>query len=266
MECRKISGDNEVICVFCEQPLKGRRLEMFPDRIFGYEPCNCAGYIAHGEVIKAEEIAKQEEMVAKMRKAEIDKLIEKSNLGLRFRDRTFETYVVKTEWQKNAIRIAEEFVVDMCGNECKQGLLLSGTVGTGKTHIAAAVANRLMQKGCPVMFGTSANLLAQIKAGWKDDSDGEVVRKMCRIDLLVIDDFGKEYSRKNADGWSWAQEQFFNVINSRYENYMPMVITTNFSMEQLKDIHGEAIVSRLVESCRGIKCDGEDWRMKRGKV
>jgi len=263
---QKASGEAEPTCALCGNALVPR-IRTFGDGKpvrLGYFDCKCDAYTTAYHEILAEETQKYNARIAEMRRRRIDSLICQSGLGERFRKRTFDNFVAETTWQKSALAAAREFCHTMIdGTDKGLGLILSGSVGTGKTHLAAAIAIRMAEDGCPVIFGTAATLLAKIRAGWRDEEEAGAIDEMCKVPLLIIDDLGKEYSRKNSEGWSWANEQFFQIINSRYENYKPLVISTNYSMKQLADAMGDAIVSRLVECCQGVRCDGDDYRMKR---
>lgn len=257
------SGPN-TSCSICGSQLKPNMKRFADDEIqLGYKDCECDGFkLAYKEIFE-QETARYNAEITKINRERLDDMISYSGLGRRFAERTFETFRAETEWQKTAVTVAQEFcqsVIDRTDNG--QGLLLSGSVGTGKTHLAAAASIRLMESDVQVLYGTAAGILADIKKSWADDSDDDVIKRLCRARVLVIDDLGKEYSKK-TDGWSWAQEQFFRVINARYENYMPLVITTNFDIRKLTEAMGDAIVSRIIECCRGVRCDGADYRMKK---
>lgn len=260
---QKDSG-HDAVCTICGAELAPRILRFGDqERRFGYNLCECDGFKAAHREILSEEEKKVQEYIDELKRKKLADMVYRSGLGARFSERTFENYRAETEWQKVALAITQEFVANMIERkERGHGLILSGSVGTGKTHLAAAASIALMGAGFETVYGTASAILGSIKKGWNTDSD--IIDHFCEVPLLVIDDLGKEYSKK-TDGWSWAQEQFFQVINARYENYLPMIITTNFNMTQLSDTMGDAIVSRLVECCRGVRCDGEDYRMRRWK-
>ena len=231
--------------------------------MFGYNDCECEQYQSEYQKLLVEEQENRQSIIDEINRQRVKTMIRQSGLGARFAERTFETYRAETEWQKTALRIAQEFCQNMVDRTDKgQGIILSGSVGTGKTHLAAAITIKVIHANFDVIYGTATALLSEIKRGWKEDDAADFVDRLCEIPLLVIDDLGKEYSKKN-DGWSWAQEQFFQVINARYENYLPMIITTNLDMKQLSATMGDAIVSRIIECCRGVRCDGADYRMKK---
>lgn len=259
---RKVSG-HDTICTFCQGILAPRILKLGDEeRRFGFNDCECKEYEAAYEQLLKEATEEFERWKIVEKKRILDDYILRSGLGPRFSERTFDNFTVDTEWQKAALSITQNFCQNMIEKKNRgQGLLLSGSVGTGKTHLAAAAAIRLMGHGIETIYGTATQMLSEIKNGWSTD-DSRILRKLSRVPLLVIDDLGKEYSKK-IDGWSWAQEQFFQIINERYENYSPMIITTNHDIPQLSKVMGDAIVSRLIECCKGVRCVGDDYRMKR---
>ena len=88
-----------------------------------------------------------------------------------------------------------------------------GSYGTGKTHLASAIANRLLSLGIPVIAGTLSTLLDKIKRSWQDVklNEYEIMKAFFDCDLLIIDDLGKE---KVTD---WYLERLYSIINHRYE-------------------------------------------------
>jgi DNA replication protein DnaC len=136
-----------------------------------------------------------------------------------------------------------------------QGLLLYGTVGTGKTYAAAEVANALIDKGYSALvtnFARIANTVGGMYGGKQDYYDS-----LNRFDLLVIDDLAAE--RKTE----YMQEIVYNVIDSRYRAGLPMIITTNLTAEELKnpqDITNKRIFDRVMERCLPIEVAGRNRR------
>ena len=137
-----------------------------------------------------------------------------------------------------------------------RGILLWGTVGTGKTYYAASVANALINNGCSVLMTNFARLSNQIQGTW-DKND--IIDDLNRYSLLILDDLGAE--RKSE----YMQEIVFNIIDSRYRTGLPFFITTNLSIEEIKkpsDISCSRIYDRILERCFPIEINGESRRRK----
>ena len=136
-----------------------------------------------------------------------------------------------------------------------KGLLLFGSVGTGKTFHAACIANALIDTGVPCLvtnFARIANTVQGLFEGRQEYFDS-----LNRFPLLVLDDLAAE--RKTE----WMQETVFNVIDSRYRAKLPLIVTTNLTREELMnpaDITYQRIFSRLFEMCTPIEIAGSDRR------
>lgn len=109
-------------------------------------------------------------------------------------------------------------------------LFLQGGYGCGKTHLAAAIANFAVQMGIPALFITVPDLLDSLRftLAEKDNSFEDYFNEIRQIDLLILDDLGTQ----NAT--PWAQEKLFQIINYRYINRLPLVVTTNLRLEQIE--------------------------------
>jgi DNA replication protein DnaC len=133
-------------------------------------------------------------------------------------------------------------------------LLLQGGYGCGKTHLAAAIANFAVDLGVPTLFITVPDLLDALRFAYQDPDVTFEARfdQIRQAPLLVMDDFGTQ----NAT--PWAQEKLFQILNYRYINRLPLVVTTNLSVE---DLEGR-IQSRLSdpELVTGVRILATDYR------
>ena len=133
-------------------------------------------------------------------------------------------------------------------------LLLRGGYGSGKTHLAAGIANFAVGMGVPTLFLTVPDLLDMLRFSY-DSEDTTFERRFDEIrnaPLLVLDDFGTQ----NATGW--AQEKLFQIINFRYINKLPLVVTTNLGLDEID----ARIRSRLTdpELVSDVRINAPDYR------
>lgn len=136
-----------------------------------------------------------------------------------------------------------------------KGLLLYGTVGTGKTYYAACIANRLLDDGYPVLMTNFARLTNTIQGMF--DGKQEYIDSLNKYSLLVLDDLGAE--RKSE----FMQEMVFNIIDARYRAGLPFIITTNLTAEEIKkpqDIGYSRIYDRILERCFPVEVSGTSRR------
>lgn len=137
-----------------------------------------------------------------------------------------------------------------------QGLLLYGGFGKGKTFAACEVANALIDKGYPVLVTNFAQILNRLQNTFERQ---EFIDSLNYYRLIVIDDLGIE--RDSA----YAKEQVFNVIDARYRAGLPMIITTNLTLEELKNptnTENRRIYDRILERCFPIEVKGGNHRRK----
>ncbi len=135
------------------------------------------------------------------------------------------------------------------------GLMLWGGVGTGKTYLAVAVANELLNRGFKVLmrdFSEISNISVF-------DAD-EYVSSLSSFDLLILDDLGAE--RKSE----FALQNVFNVVNRRWESGKPLIVTTNLSIREMKtltengELQYQRIYDRIFDMCTPIRVAGSSRR------
>ena len=161
------------------------------------------------------------------------RLFRLSNLDA-LKDLTFETFKprgriglgpLQADTLESAFSHARQFAGSLQG-----WLLLLGSYGCGKTHLAASIANFAVSMGVPTLFLTVPDLLdwMRFSYGSTETSFEERFEEIRNIRLLVLDDFGTQ----NAT--PWAQEKLFQLINHRYVNRLPLVLTSNQGLEDIE--------------------------------
>ena len=180
-----------------------------------------------------------------------------------FAETNMAAWTFENDDRKNAkisdamIRYAERFP-DF--RKMGKGLLLYGSVGTGKTYYAACIANKLIDDGYSVVMTNFARLTNTIQG--KFDGKQEFIDSLNRYSLLIIDDLGAE--RKSE----FMQEMVFNIIDSRYRSGLPFIITTNLTAEEIKknqDIGYSRIYDRILERCFPVAVTGDSRRRQKVK-
>ena len=194
-------------------------------------------------------------LVDEVRQATLRRL---SNLDA-FDNKTFEAYETDlpyyNEKQQQALRLALEAARSFARHMEGGWLLLEGTYGTGKTHLAAAIGNERLKFGDNVMFVTTPDLLDHLRNTYSPRAEmsyDELFDKMRNATLLILDDLGVENPSE------WAKEKLFQLLNHRYSHQMATVITTNADLDSLDP----RIRSRLLDInvIRRIVIDAPDYR------
>lgn len=258
-----------VVCEYCGQLLRAKRYT-FGARVCwdpsGPERCTCE---------KAVNAHKKEVAEERMR-ALVALIVKDSGMSARFLRRTFDTFQVNAD-NERAFRVCRSYALgfrdklpERNPEPGRNGLFITGPKGTGKTHLSAAIANHVMQEGIAAVCMTALDLLTEIKrtydSQWRGNAEHDLLATYTKVPLLILDDVGKEPATE------WAVSKLYAIINSRYEAYLPTIITTNYTDTELvrrltpKDTGdqttADATIDRLREMCVAIVTKGESWRCK----
>lgn len=232
-------------CPHCGRELEPLYAVFNGKRMFcGIEECQCPGACEERDRRAAKEV----EEARLEREARRSKRLAKAGIPRRF--------IAAESEMAEGLR---------CKAEQGTGAYIVGNVGTGKTHLACAVAVAASDEGAKVRFADSPGLLASIRAtyGDRERTEDDVVRQLVGCDLLVIDDLGKEQPTE------WTLTQLFRIIDGRYAAMRPLVVTSQYERPALaRRLAGNgdaetarALVSRLLEMCERIELTGPDRRI-----
>lgn len=203
---------------------------------------------------KMEERAKEEEYRETMKRIQI--LKQNSMMASKYRDIKFDKYNVIPENRK-VLNMAQKYVERFSEMEKKnQGLLLYGTVGTGKSFTAACIANELLDKQVSVIMTSFVKILQDIR-GFDDES--KYMDSITSPRLLIIDDLGAE---RNTD---YAMEKVYNIIDSRVRTNKPMILTTNLTLDEMLDtgdVRYQRIYDRIFEVCYPVEMSWKSFRRR----
>ncbi len=136
-----------------------------------------------------------------------------------------------------------------------KGLLLYGTNGTGKTFYAACIANRLIDSGRKVLFTSFSRLVNTLQGMYEGKQ--EYIDGLSQYELIVLDDLGAERQSE------YMQEQVFNIVNARVCSGLPMIVTTNLTLQEIgkpSDYERARIYSRILGKCVPVEIKGSDRR------
>ena len=243
-------------CKFCGKELIPIGLDylytnLSPDNI-EYERCTCKKAQEYWYEIDKQnyEIKKREHF-----KKIIYKIYKQNDTVGKFQKMNFENFISNSA-NESSIAIAKDYVNKYITNANSYGLIIMGESGVGKTHLAASIANKLIENDKLVLMGRLTTLLDMIKQTFKDNekSENELIELYSNVDMIIIDDLGTERIS------NWALEKLYTILENRNENRLPIIITTRFDKQGLIERFSQsqdkqlvnAIISKLYQMCYGL--------------
>lgn len=191
-------------------------------------------------------------------------LLDRARLPRRYERCHWNNYAPSNSSQAAALELSMQLAMEFPNTD--EGLLLSGPVGVGKTHLAVSILKGLAERGFSCLFYEFGSLLKEIQDSYNPNtktSELNILRPVLEADVLVLDELG---ASKPTD---WVRDTMAHIINTRYNDRRLTVFTTNYPDdrsnerdETLEDRIGVRLRSRLYEMCRTVRLTGDDYRKK----
>ncbi|MDR3314843.1 MAG: ATP-binding protein [Oscillospiraceae bacterium] len=142
-------------------------------------------------------------------------------------------------------------------DRCAGNLLFQGATGLGKTHLSLAIAQRVIENGYGVIYGSAQNLFHRLERehfARFGENTGEAEQALLECDLLILDDLGAEFST------TFTVSALYNIINTRINRALPTIINTNLTAKQREEIYSQRVTSRIIGHYTTLRFLGSDVR------
>ena len=220
--------------------------------IYDCRDCQDTGYI-NGEKCHC---FKQQELSLLYEQSNIEEMISREN----FSTLSYEFYQGEDLKRfEDAVNISKDFVRGFKNHY--QNLLFYGTVGTGKSFLSGCIAKEILQSGQAVIYFSANSLFETLARHSFDTKSKESLynfnKDLYNCDLMIIDDLGTEVTN------SFVTSQLFGLLNERNLRQKSTIISTNLSLEELRDRYSDRIFSRITSNYTICKLTGPDIRIRK---
>lgn len=204
----------------------------------------CRAEKEESERIAAQECAQNRRKDEERRR--IEEIYRRSGIPPRFAERTFAEYRADTPEALANLEQCRQYAEDF-PKRCSagQGIIMSGTTGTGKTHLAAAIANHVMREhGKEALYTTVGAAFRLVKDTYRHDSgksETDALAFFSAPALLILDEIGVQY------GSDTEKNILFDIVNDRYERLKPTIIISNLGLNDLRQYAGDRVLDRMRE-------------------
>ncbi len=254
-KCDYYDIDGILICGVCYEPRQVRE-KLDDGRVIKWvRQCRCERESEKEEQEKLK-LQKHMQRVAALRKA--------SGIPPLYEGAVFDTFI-STKSNEENLKICKDYVKHFPAMKGKSiGILMYGNVGTGKSFAASCIANALIEQEVSVVMVSVVSLIDELRSSEFSDKEESAYTysRLTTADMLILDDFGAERST------DFAIERLYDIINTRYRENRPMIVTTNLTLDGMAkctDIRYERIFTRIVENSIPMEFTGKNWRWSLAK-
>ncbi|MGR5262921.1 ATP-binding protein [Photobacterium damselae] len=195
------------------------------------------------------------------RQARVSMAIGRSGIKKRHQNCRFDNYYTHCEGQRSAFAEAKRLLDNFVNRRTCGGFIFAGTSGTGKNHLACAIANEMLQLRRSVVVITVAELMLKIRDSYRKESDvseTDIIRFLSQVDLLVIDELGVQHNSNNE------RVMINRIIDKRYTLEKPTGVITNLQSAELTNTLGRAAVDRIMEDGKWVTFNWTSYRTNKG--
>ncbi|WP_300799526.1 ATP-binding protein [uncultured Acetatifactor sp.] len=234
--------------------------EDYLEPIYRCPDCQDTGYVTSDQGLKTKcHCFRQQEISLLYAQSHIQELIERENFSVL----SYEYYQGEDLRRfETAVGISRKFIREF-GEVCRN-LFFYGTVGTGKSFLSGCIARELLQRGCSVLYFSAAGLFDTLARytfdGRLKDSLQDFCEDLYGCDLLIVDDLGTEITN------SFVTSALFSCLNERHLRGRSTLISTNISLEELRDRYSDRIFSRISSGFTLCKLTGPDIRILKKRL